>query len=181
MHLHLYKYIYSKHLSIFKLLRDFCTEGPVHAAFHFLLSVLLVYPSVSVSGEGGQCLAELFPAVEQGMMSNTCSCALEVHTETDFTCWIKSCLEDIHIPKNRRVNYLKIRQHFHQPVSSLRCVMFLKYVHLSRLHQRHKINFLKAWCVWQLHIAPQILFSDWKSHSGSKEGFKKLLKYKGIN
>lgn len=155
MHLHLYKYIYSKHLSIFMLLRrDFCMERPVHAVFHFLLSVLLVYPPVSVDGEGGQCLAEKFAAVEQGMMSNTCSRASKVHMEACTPCWVKSSLEDINISKNRRVNYLKIRQHFHQPVSSLRCAMFLKYVHLSRLHQRHKINFLKAWCVWQLHIAP---------------------------
>lgn len=77
-------------------------------------------------------------------MSNICSCALKVHMDADFTCWVKSSLADAHISKTRRANYLKIRQYFHQSDSSLRCAMFLKYVHLSRLHQRHKTNFFGA-------------------------------------
>jgi len=104
----------------------------------------MVCPPLLVNGEGVQCLVEMFQTAEQGMVSSNCSAALKVYVEADFTCCVKFSFADVHISKTRRANYLKIRQHFHQSVSSLRSAMFLKYVHLSRLHQRHKPNFLKA-------------------------------------
>lgn len=172
MHLHSNKYIYYKHTRVFTLLRrDFCIKSPVHLAFNFSLSFPMACLPLLVDG-GVQCLAEMFQTAEQGMVSSICSPALKVFVEADFTCRVKFSFADVHISKTRRANYLKITLRFHQSVSSLRSAMFLKYVHLSRLHQRHKPHFLKAWCVWQLHIVPQILFLDWKSLNGSKEDSK---------
>lgn len=182
MHLHSNKYIYYKHMNIFLLLRrDFCIKNPVYRIFDFPLSFPMVCPPLLVNGGGVQYLAVMFQTADQGMVSSICSPALKVCAEADFTYCLKFSFADVHISETRRANFLKIRQHFHHSVSSLRSAMFLKCVHLSRLYQRHKTNFLKAWCVWQLRIVPQILFSDWKWLIGSKERFKKQLKYKGIN
>lgn len=118
-------------------------QESVHIAFNFSLSFAVVCPPSLVNGDGAQRLTEVFQTAGQGMVSSICSPALKVHVEADFPCRVKFSFADVPISKTRRANYLKIRHHFHQSVSSLRSAMFLKYVHLSRLHQRHKPNFLK--------------------------------------
>lgn len=99
------------------LRRDFCFKSPVHIAFNFSLSFPMVCPPLLVNGEGVWCLADMFQAAEQGMVSSICSPALKVYVEADFTCCVKFLFADVHISKTRRANYLKIRQHFHQSVA----------------------------------------------------------------